>query len=184
MKAVKLIKHNAKYAEEIHRLSQAPAVKNALGLPDQTILQTHRFNERVLEEELEGKTISRLILNEDDTLIGITTLMFIDRQKNSCHIGSWIGQQYWGQGYNISAKIEILKIAFVQLQLDVVFAGARTVNIRSQKAQEKLPFIRLGVEKDFPEEHAFLEAKEKQTCVLNVFYREDFLKYLNEDCKI
>lgn len=184
MKKIKLVPHDAQYATEIHRLSQAPEVKNTLGLPVQSIADTHQFNQRVLDEEVEGKTVSRLILNEDETLVGITTLMFIDKQKNSCHIGSWIGHDYWGQGYNLSSKIEILKIAFLQLKLDVVFAGARAINIRSQKAQEKLPFIQLNVEENFPEDHAFLEAKEKQPCVLNAFYREDFLKFLNEDCKM
>lgn len=51
------------------------------------------------------------------------------------------------------------------------------MNIRSQKAQEKLSFIRLGVEGDYPEEHSWLEAKEKQPCVLNVFEREDFVQF-------
>lgn len=40
-----------------------------------------------------------------------------------------------------------------------------------------MPFIRLGVENDFPQEHSWLEIKEKQPCVLNVFEREDFVRY-------
>ncbi|MEG0385922.1 MAG: GNAT family N-acetyltransferase [Solibacillus sp.] len=180
MKTINLIKHNHQFANEINRLSQAPEVKSALGLPTQTIEDTKRFNEQVLEDEKDGKTVSRLILNEEGKLIGITTLMFIDRAKKSCHIGSWIGYEYWGQGYNLLSKIAILKIAFEELQLDVVFAGARNVNIRSQKAQQKLPFIRLNVENDFPQEHEFLEKKEKQRCVLHAFYKNDFLQFLIE----
>lgn len=178
MKSVKLIKHNPFYVNEINRLSQTPEVKNALGLPNQTVEDTELFNARVLQEEIEGKTLSRLILNEEEKLVGITTLMFIDHEKKRCHIGSWIGFDYWGQGYNLLSKIEILKIAFEQLELDVVFSGARNVNIRSQKAQQKLPFITLNVEEDFPEEHQFLEQKEKQPCVLHAFYKEDFLAFI------
>lgn len=180
MKKVTLIPHNHRFAHDINRLSQAKEVRNALGLPHQTIEDTIIFNERMLLDEKEGKTVSRLILNEDGELIGITTLMFIDREKNSCHIGSWIGYEYWGQGYNLASKFEILKIAFQELQLDVVFAGARNVNIRSQKAQEKLPFIRLHVENEFPQEHIFLTTKEKQPCVLHAFYKDDFLQYMDE----
>lgn len=55
---------------------------------------------------------------------------------------------------------------------------ARKINTRSQKAQEKLPFIRLNVEKVFPPEHLALENKEKQSCVLHAFYKEDFIKFL------
>lgn len=67
------------------------------------------------------------------------------------------------------------------LQLDVVFAGARMTNIRSQKAQEKLPFIRLNVEEEFPKEHEFLETKEKQPCILHAFFKEDFEQYLGKE---
>lgn len=180
MKTIKLIKHDNQFAYDIHRLSQAPEVKNALGLPVQTIEDTRNFNYRMLEDEKNGKTVSRLIINEEGQLIGVTSLMFIDRAKNSCHIGSWIGYEYWGQGYNLPSKIALLKIAFEELQLDVVFAGARTVNIRSQKAQQKLPFIRLNVENEFPHEHKFLENKEKQSCVLHAFYKNDFIEFLKE----
>lgn len=178
MISIRLVAHNIQYAEEINRLSQALPVKEALGLPDQTVEHTKKFIQTILEEEKEGRTISRVIINEDGQLIGITTLMFIDQEKKSCHVGSWIGHEYWGLGYNQASKIEILRIAFEKLNLDVVFAGARLVNIRSQKAQEKLPFIRLNVESKHPEEHESLEKREKQACVLNAFYREDFLRFI------
>lgn len=180
MKKIKLVKQREEYCEEIHRLSSAPQVKDALGLPDGTSEDTRRFIQRVLAEEQAGATIPRVILNEEDKLIGLTDLMFIDRQKKSCHIGTWIGHDYWGRGYNEASKLAMLQIAFEELELDYVFAGARAVNIRSQKAQEKLPFIRLHVEAEFPEEHEALEKKEKQPCVLNVFCKEDYLAYIEE----
>lgn len=130
MISIKLVAHNLQYAEEINRLSQALPVKDALGLPDQTVEDTKKFIQSILEEEKEGRTVSRLIIDEDGQLVGITTLMFIDQEKKSCHIGSWIGYEYWGLGYNQASKIEILRIAFEKLNLDVVFAGARLVNIR------------------------------------------------------
>lgn len=179
MKKIQLVKHDLKYAERIHIYSSAPAVKDALGLRDGTVEDTKTFIERVQQEEREGKTVPRVILNEEGELIGLTDLMFIDRTKKSCHIGTWIAQPYWGQGYNEASKTEILKIAFEELGLAYVFAGARKVNIRSQKAQKKLPYIRLHVESDFPEELAALEKKEKQPCILNVFCRQDYLNYFD-----
>ncbi|WP_442978245.1 GNAT family N-acetyltransferase [Salarchaeum sp. III] len=108
----------------------------------------------------------------------MTTLMFIDYKQKSCHIGSWIGHEYWGKGYNLSSKVAILRIAFEELNLNYVFAGARKINTRSQKVQKKLPFIKLNVEKMFPSEHLALENKEKQPCVLHAFCKEDFMKFL------
>lgn len=180
MAQVTLAPHDMRYAERIFQLVSAPPVKEALGLRDDSVEDTKKFIAWIMEEEKAGKQLSRLILNERQELIGITTLMVINREKKRCHIGTWIGHAYWGQGYNLASKIEILKMAFLELGLEHVFAGARTVNIRSQKAQEKLPFIRLHVESLFPEEHQFLEQKEKQPCVLHAFFREDFLAFLAE----
>ena len=178
MKKVTLIPQALHYAKDINRLSQAPEVKNALGLPTQSVEDTENFIINTIMEESEGKTISRLILNEEGQLIGVTTLMFIDQCNKQCHIGSWIGVDYWGQGYNLASKIELLKIAFEYLQLEIVFAGARTVNLRSQRAQEKLPFISLNIEKQFPEEHLLLEKRQKYPCILNAVFKKDFLNYL------
>lgn len=172
------MKHNLKFCEEIHHLSSNPHVKNALGLPGGGVESTERFVKTVLQEEEQGKTISRVIIDEYKKIIGITTLMHINRQSKSCHIGSWLGYEYWSKGYNQASKIEILKIAFEDLKLNYVFAGARKENIRSQKAQEKLPFIRLHIESEFPEEHRQLIKRERKPCVLHGFYRDDFFNYL------
>lgn len=175
--AVTLVKHDIKYAEAMHALSSMPQVRDALGLPAGKVEDTINFIKRECVDEEEGKTVPRVVLNEEGRLIGVTALMFIDHINKCCHIGSWLGYEFWGKGYNEEAKKAILEIAFFDLGLERVFAGARKINIRSQKAQEKLPFIRLGVEKEFPQEHSWLEVKEKQPCVLNVFERVDFVRY-------
>ena len=174
---VTLVKLNLKYAEAIHALSSMPQVRDALGLPVGKVEDTIHFIKRECVDEEAGITVPRVVLDEDGQVIGVTSLMFIDYQKKSCHIGSWLGYEFWGKGYNLEAKIAILEIAFFELGLERVFAGAREVNTRSIKAQEKLPFIRLHVEEVYPQEHAWLETKEKQRCVLNVFEREDFIRY-------
>lgn len=184
MKKVKLVPHHLDFCEDIYRMSSAPPVKEALGLPDGTVENTKQFVQKVLQLEQEGRSVPRVILNESGNVVGLTDLMFIDHDKKSCHIGTWIGHEYWGQGYNEASKIEILRVAFEELGLEWVFAGARKVNIRSQKAQAKLPFIRLGVEEEYPEEHRALEKKEKQACVLNVFTRTDFLSYRQQNAAL
>ncbi|MCP3760992.1 GNAT family N-acetyltransferase [Domibacillus sp. A3M-37] len=174
MKKIQLKPHSLTYADRIFALTSAPEVKNALGLYVDTVDNTIDFLQAVMQEEMEGKTVSRAIFNEFDDLIGITTLMFIDKEKKSCSLGTWIGHSYWGQGYNIASKYAILQIAFEELHLERVFIGARLVNKRSQHAQKKLPFVTWHVEADYPDVHAALEEKEKQACLLNVVHRADF----------
>ncbi|WP_442593767.1 GNAT family N-acetyltransferase [Neobacillus sp. D3-1R] len=177
MVTIKLVPHHEQYAERLFELSSDPQVNEHLSFKDDSVEDTKWFIIHIINEEKEGKSISRVILNQDNEVIGVTTLMNINQEKRQCHIGSWIGKEYWGKGYNQKAKEEILKVAFKQLDLDVVLAGARKVNIRSQKAQEKLPYISLNVEKHYPEEHKQLEEKEKVPCVLNCVTKENFLKH-------
>ncbi len=98
-------------------------------------------------------------------------------------MGSWLGYPYWGQGYNEAAKKEIFKIEFEELDLIYVFSGAKTTNVRSLKAQEKLPYISLHMEEKFPKEHALLEKETKVPCVLHAVSRKSFLRWLQQnDC--
>ncbi|HYK72328.1 MAG TPA: GNAT family N-acetyltransferase [Pseudoneobacillus sp.] len=180
MLTVKLVPHHEEYAERIFLLSSDPQVNEHLSFKDDTVENTKWFINHIINEEKEGKAISRVIVNEENEVIGVTSLINIDHDKRHCSIGSWIGKEYWGKGYNQKAKEEILKIAFEQLDLDVVLAGARAANIRSQKAQEKLPYITLNVEKLYPEEHQKLEEKEKVSCVLNCVTKEDFFKHQHD----
>lgn len=179
MAMVTLAQHDQKYASRMFELCSAPQVKDALGLSDESFEDTRRFIDWILAEERAGKQYSRVILDESQQLIGVTTLMSLNDNKKTCHLGTWIGHDYWGMGYNQASKVKVLNIAFFELNLDVVFTGARITNVRSQKAQEKLPFIRLHVKSEFPDEHAFLEEKEQSPCVLHAFFRDDFVHYLD-----
>jgi [ribosomal protein S5]-alanine N-acetyltransferase len=82
-----------------------------------------------------------VILTEEHVPIGVITLMDINHQEKTASLGSWLGVDYWGKGYNEAAKREIFRIAFLELGLEKVFVGTRKENIRSQKTQEKLPYM-------------------------------------------
>ncbi|MDF9555122.1 GNAT family N-acetyltransferase [Bacillus tropicus] len=178
MQQVTLVPLDLRYANVIFKLSSDPHVKNALGIKVGKIEDTKAFLLFAIEEERRKRSLSRMIVNEANKVIGLTTLKHINYEKKQSHIGSWLGYPYWGKGYNEAAKKEIFKIAFLDLQLSYVFAGAKTNNIRSLKAQEKLPYISLHVENKFPDEHAALEKEVRSPCSLHVVSREKFLNWL------
>ncbi|WP_242142932.1 MULTISPECIES: GNAT family N-acetyltransferase [unclassified Bacillus cereus group] len=179
MGKISLIPHHKRFTKVMSSLSSASQIKDALGLNnDQTSLEgTIEFIEFILKQEKLGKQYSRVILNESEELIGVITLKDINKTNKTCHIGTWIGHQYWGKGYNALAKSEILYTAFTVLNLDYVFAGAKLSNIRSQKAQEKLPYIRIDVQSEFPDEYKKLESQVNTPCVLNVIEKDMFLNW-------
>ncbi|MEF7555760.1 GNAT family N-acetyltransferase [Bacillus thuringiensis] len=178
MQHVTLVPLDLRYANVIFRLSSDSHVKNALGIKVEKIEDTKAFLLFAIEEERQKRSLSRMIVNEENEIIGLTTLKHINYEKKQSHIGSWLGYPYWGKGYNEAAKKEIFKIAFLDLQLTYVFTGAKTNNIRSLKAQEKLPYISLHVENKFPGEHAALEKEVRSPCSLHVVSREKFLNWL------
>lgn len=177
---VELVNHHLKYAERMSQLSSDEKVKQALNLTDEqcSLKGTKSFIEFIRIQEKIGTQYSRLILNEEHELIGVITLKDIDIDRKIAHIGTWIGSSYWGKGYNELAKEAILKQAFLKLNLDYVFAGAALHNIRSQKAQAKLPYMKLHVDELFPAELQKIEHETQSKCVLNVIEKEDFLSYL------
>lgn len=179
MKHVTLVPLDLQYADRIFQLSSNEHVKNTLDLQVDKVEDTEQFILFTKEEEQNKRSISRAILNEAHEVIGVTTLKHINFEKKRCHIGSWLGYPYWGKGYNECAKKEILTLAFQELDLDYVFAGAKIINTRSQKAQEKLPYISLHVENKFPEELVALEEETGVPCVLHAFYKHRFLQWLS-----
>lgn len=180
MKNVSLIPHNIKFAERMFELSKAPQVSRALGLEISKLQDTIDFINFIKLEEEAARQYSRVIYDNDEGLVGVITLKDIDSKQKRCHIGTWIGHEYWGRGYNEWAKKEILSIAFQELDLQYVFAGAKKENIRSLKAQEKLPYITLDVGSVFPDEHEKIEKQTKSPCVLHVIKKDDFLKWCDK----
>ena len=77
------------------------------------------------------------------------------------------------------AKEKMLYKAFTELDLEYVFAGAKISNIRSQKAQERIPYITIDVKREFPEEQRKLESQVQEACVLNVIEKNIFLDWYN-----
>lgn len=186
MKKVLLMPHDIKYAKSISSLSSQPQVREPLGLSeDQTSVEgTIQFIEFMQEQEKLGTQYSRVIFNENNELIGIITLKDIDKTKKTCEIGTWIGYPYWGKGYNELAKKEILYTAFAEMDLEYVFVAVKKTNIRSQKAQAKLPYIRMNVQHEFPEKYKKVQEQLKVPCLLNVIERNTFLKWYSEQKQI
>ena len=70
----------------------------------------------------------------------------------------------------------MLNIAFKDLHLEYVFAGATIQNIRSQKAQMKLPYMIIDVGSQFPAELRKIQIQTKCNCILNMVTKDSFFK--------
>ncbi len=107
------------------------------------ILKTHRNLKS-------GTDYSLGIVNkENDQLMGVISLMEVNKLHRRAEIGYWLGKKYHRQGIMSEAIGLILDFAFKKLQLHSVWAGTFRQNIASQKLLKKYGFKYVGTMKKF-----------------------------------
>ncbi|MFE8702032.1 GNAT family N-acetyltransferase [Cytobacillus sp. FJAT-54145] len=97
------------------------------------------LTKQTIEAEERGEIISRTILDEWGTPIG--TINLFDVEGNAGFLGTWLGKPFHGKGYNQLAKDHFFEELFYELGIETVFMRIRMINLRSQKAAEKLPYV-------------------------------------------
>ncbi|WP_186576719.1 GNAT family N-acetyltransferase [Aquibacillus kalidii] len=100
------------------------------------------LTKQTIEAEENGELISRTIIDEYNQPIG--TINLFDIQDNKGFLATWIGQPYFGQGYNKLAKDAFFDELFFSENMEAIFIKIRKTNTRSLKAILKLPFVSLG----------------------------------------
>ncbi|WP_026694940.1 GNAT family N-acetyltransferase [Peribacillus kribbensis] len=99
---------------------------------------------QTIEAEEQGELISRTILDEWSNPIG--TISLFDIEENAGFLGTWLGKEYHGKGYNKLAKDAFFNELFFELGIENVFLRIRKVNQRSVNAAKKLPYAVLANE--------------------------------------
>ncbi|MDZ5473820.1 GNAT family N-acetyltransferase [Bacillus sp. 31A1R] len=97
------------------------------------------LTKQTIEAEERGELVSRTILDEWGAPIG--TINLFDIEEGAGFLGTWIGKPYHGKGYNKVAKDAFFEELFYELGIETVFMRIRKINIRSQRAAEKLPYV-------------------------------------------
>ncbi|SET70983.1 Protein N-acetyltransferase, RimJ/RimL family [Oceanobacillus limi] len=97
---------------------------------------------QTIEAEANGELISRTIV--DDQYHPIGTINLFDIKNNQGFLATWIGQPYFGKGYNKLAKEQFFEEIFYQTSIETIFMKVRKTNTRSLKAVLKIPYVALG----------------------------------------
>jgi len=97
------------------------------------------ITKQTIEAEANGELISRTIVDEYQQPIGTITLYDIYNQYG--FLATWIGQPYFGKGYNKIAKTLFFQEVFSQFKVQAIFMKIRKNNVRSLRAATKLPYL-------------------------------------------
>ncbi|HEX6389262.1 MAG TPA: GNAT family protein [Solirubrobacteraceae bacterium] len=92
-----------------------------------------------------GTQIDMLIVDHERGPAGITGLSEIVARDRRAVVGTWVGREFWGTGVNALSKALILHLGFIEMDLERIAAPTDVRNARSQRALEKLGFVREGV---------------------------------------
>jgi N-acetyltransferase len=86
-----------------------------------------------------------VIRRDDGLVIGSTTLYSLDLKHLSAELGwTWLDRRCWGHGYNEDMKSVLLAYCFGTLALRRVQWTVDVGNLRSQRAVERLGFVKEG----------------------------------------
>jgi ribosomal-protein-alanine N-acetyltransferase len=107
--------------------------------------QPAAYIEGLAGERERGERLDFLIVDHEQRPIGVTGLTELSRRDRRAVVGTWLGRAHWGSGANRESKALIAHLAFEVLGLERLGAYADLDNPRSQRALERLGFVREGV---------------------------------------
>ena len=131
------------------------------------------ITKQTMEAEENGELISRTIMDEYYQPIG--TINLFDIHENHGFLATWIGQPYFGKGYNKQAKEQFFNELFSSHGIEGIFMKVRKTNTRSLKAVLKLPYAVLG-NIVYPEVYQQINPQE-EIYDLFIITREHFISY-------
>ena len=109
--------------------------------------EVHRWIEEALVEREADRRIPFVVEQSNDGLVvGSTSFRDLDLRNAKVEIGStWFSRSSWGTGANLESKLLLMTYAFESLNLERVFIRADELNLRAQRAHEKLGAVKEGV---------------------------------------
>ena len=97
----------------------------------------------------EGVALELAVVDPDDWVIGITGVLEVSKRDRRAVVGTWLGQAYWGTGANAESKALVARLVFEELRMERLGAWADVRNPRSQRALERIGFVREGTLRAF-----------------------------------
>ena len=129
-------------AEALYNYARDERIGPATGWPVHTSVDMSR---EVIRTVLSEPEIYAVCLKEDNLPIGSIGLELGDSSNlvtsdTEAEIGYWIGVPFWGRGLIPEAMRELIRRAFDDLHMSVLWCGYFDGNEKSRRAQEKCGF--------------------------------------------
>lgn len=117
-----------------------------------------------------GEILELAVVHRERGFAGIILLTEPSPRDRRIIVGTWLGREFWGTGVNEEAKALVARLAFDHLGIERLGSYADVRNERSQRALERLGFVREGVLRAFHR-----HGDEPRDVVSYSMLREDFV---------
>ncbi len=129
-------------AENLYKYAKDPDVGPIAGWPPHKSIEESRM---VIQNILQGKECYAVCLKTDNQAIGAIELKLnghtdMTSKDDECELGYWIGKPFWGNGYIPEAAKALIRRAFEDLHMSVIWCGYYDGNEKSKRVQEKCGF--------------------------------------------
>ena len=162
-------------AEECFKYACDPRIGYPCGFKAHTDVENTR---QVIRDILIAPETYAIVLKETGMPVGSIGLHFdngLAKGEREAELGYWLGVPYWGKGLVPEAAREMLRHAFCDLGLSLVYCAYFEGNEKSKRVQEKLGFRYLRTN-----DKAYVsQLDETRVSHISVLTKEDFeaLKY-------
>lgn len=176
MKKVELVAYSPNYMNEIHNIMENDQCSGHLDFEHRTKYEVLRLCSMFNSLEKQKAGIGRLILNENNEVIGSIKLHDLDMNNRNAEILFWYNSAKFDNDYKDLAYEEILKIAFDELNLKVLFFYHRKDDMSQREYQldEKVGYVDYNIGHLHVNNHKRLEDRERSVIVLNSIYQNRY----------
>lgn len=106
--------------------------------------ETENSQKKFIDNSFNKKTRTYAIVDENDEYLGSVSLKEIDYETSQAEYAICLRKKCQGTGIATLATIEILKIAFYELNLNRVYLNVLETNIKANKFYNKFGFVYEG----------------------------------------
>jgi RimJ/RimL family protein N-acetyltransferase len=137
-------------AESLYEYAKNPFIGPFTGWPVHTSVENSR---QIIREILSADENYAVTIKNIDVAIGSIGLMIGDKSNldiavDEAEIGYWLGVPYWGRGFIPEAVCELMRYAFDELGISVIWCGYFDGNEKSKRVSEKCGFRFHHTERD------------------------------------
>jgi [ribosomal protein S5]-alanine N-acetyltransferase len=105
--------------------------------------------ETLPQRRAEGIALELAIVDPDDWVIGVIAVLEVSKRDRRAVVGIWLGQAYWGTGASAESEALLAYLVFEPLRMERLGAWVDVRNPRSQRAFERIGYVREGTLRAF-----------------------------------